>query len=87
MTKRRPRLNTLPRRRSADALSLQSPRHRQRVIPDKRRAALDRELKETARKFGPALTRLAGGPARHFTRKQCEEFLDRDLRAASELKP
>lgn len=38
MTKPKPktRESALPRRRSAAALSLQSPRHRQRVIPDKR---------------------------------------------------
>ena len=46
------RLDALPRKRSAAALSLQSPRHRQRVIPDKRRAKLDHELKETARSSG-----------------------------------
>ena len=57
--KAKTRDSTLPRRRSAPALALQSPRHRQRVIPDKRRAKLDHELKETARKFGPAMRALA----------------------------
>jgi hypothetical protein len=36
MTKPKTRKTALPRKRSAAALSLQSPRHRQRVIPDKR---------------------------------------------------
>ncbi len=37
--KSKTRVAPLPRKRSADALSLQSARHRQRVIPNKKRAA------------------------------------------------
>ena len=43
--KSKTRDSALPRRRSAPALALQSPRHRQRVIPDKRRASNERELR------------------------------------------
>jgi len=46
MTKRIPRDSALPRRRSAPALALQSPRHRQQVISDKRRRAIARRTRE-----------------------------------------
>jgi hypothetical protein len=58
---RRPGLAALPRKRSAAALSLQSARHRHRVIPDKRAAENERIHKETARRFGPALRALSDG--------------------------
>jgi hypothetical protein len=47
--KRKTREATLPRKRSAAALALQSPLHRQRVIPDKRRAASERAMNEEVR--------------------------------------
>ena len=44
-----PRKTTLPRKRSTAALALRSPRHRQRVIPDKRAAANERAANEETR--------------------------------------
>ena len=76
------RLDALPRKRSAAALSLQSPRHRQRVIPDKRRAASERAANEETRAVALGLEPLGRGPDRHFTRDECTELLDRDLRVA-----
>lgn len=48
MRKPKTRDPALPRRRNAGALSLQDPRHRQRIIPDKRRAAIAREQASSA---------------------------------------
>jgi hypothetical protein len=47
--KHKTRDSALPRRRSADARALQSPRHRQQVIPDKRWAANERAANEETR--------------------------------------
>ena len=59
MTKQhRPSKAALPRRRSAGALSLQDPRHRHRVIPDKRRVS--KTSRGALKPFGPALNALAG---------------------------
>ena len=80
--KRKTRNSALPRKRSAAALSLQSAHHRQRVIPDKRRAANERAANEETRAVALGIKPLGRGPARHFTRAQCDEFLDKDLRAA-----
>jgi len=53
MTKQhRPSKAALPRRRSAGALSLQDPRHRHRVIPDKRRVS--KMSRDTLKPFDPA---------------------------------
>lgn len=63
--KGRPRDSTLPRKRSAAALSLQSPRHRQQVIPDKRRAANERAFPpddcECGARPDPSCTRTPSG--------------------------
>ena len=47
--KRKTRKTSLPRTRSPGALALQKPQHRQRVIPDKRRAANARRMNEETR--------------------------------------
>jgi hypothetical protein len=81
--KRKTRDSALPRRRSAPALALERPEHRPRTIPDKRRATNERAANEETRAVALGLEPLRRGPAaRHFTRKQCDEFLDHDLRAA-----
>jgi hypothetical protein len=57
--------SALPRKRSTAALSLQSPRHRQQVIPDKRRAAHARAHPPDACECGarpdPSCTRAPDG--------------------------
>ena len=60
--KSKTRESALPRRRSAAALSLQSPRHRQRVIPDKRRAA----NKRTGKFYMEVTCDEDGHPPRRF---------------------
>jgi hypothetical protein len=49
MTKSKTRNSALPRKRSTAALSLQSARHRQRVIPDKRATSNERAMNEEVR--------------------------------------
>lgn len=75
--KSKTRESALPRRRSAAALSLQSPRHRQRVIPDKRRAANERAMNEETRAVALGLEPLV---VRHYRRDECEEFLLHDIK-------
>lgn len=68
--------SALPRKRSAAALALQSPLHRQRVIPDKRRASNERAMNEETRAVALGLEPLS---ARHYTRAECEKFLRHDI--------
>lgn len=77
--KHKTRERTLPRRRSAPALALQSPRHRQQVIPDKRRAANERAMNEETRAVALGLEPL--GMAKHFTRGECATLLRGDIAA------
>lgn len=64
--KSKTRESALPRRRSAAALSLQSPLHRQRVIPDKRRAANERAANEETRAVALGLEPLGRIPHKFY---------------------
>ena len=64
--KSKTRDSALPRKRSAAALSLQSARHRQRVIPDKRAALNERTMNEETRAVALGLEPLGHFPGKFY---------------------